>query len=308
MDHHFTGDSKLLNATIDRRTEIRKTLTSLQQELQRLEGYPVQVTACIKFNVLGQTSREHVYTVDVTDTNFDSELFAKTKTAASSNADGRTVSVASSDLDSRPTKRARTDGSVVRNGSISELSTVQHVDDLHSFMKSWHDEWTRQGGWLFDSINGIGKVQKSNQDHSDKKLDTLQDIIGVSINSACATNMNELNSISKLIPWLEHCRKTNADKVQAREEKWRSSSAIFHDQSRKEREAAEARLEKKLEAQRQILVKLAEVNGIDVDEDEEDDEKHSEASLGAQLTAELNSEAQRAERESRNDSNTISID
>lgn len=308
MDHHFTGDSKLLNATIDRRTEIRKALTSLQQELQRLEGYPVQVTASIKFNVLGPAPKEHVYAVDVTDTNFDSDLFARTKVPASNSADGRPVSVASSDHDSRPAKRARTDGSIVRNGSISELSTVQRVDDLHSFMKTWHDEWTRQGGWLFDSINGIGKVQKSNQDHLDKKLDTLQDILGLSINSACATNMTELNNISKLIPWLEHCRKTNADKVQAREEKWRSSSATFHDQSRKEREAAEARLEKKLEAQRQILIKLAEVNGIDVDEEEDDDEKHSEASLGAQLTAELNSEAQRAERASRNESNTISID
>lgn len=325
VEHHFTGDRKLLNATIDRRNNLRSALTALHQDLQQLEGHPVQIVATINFNVLSRPPKSYVYTVDVTDSHFDPDSFAATTTtnppsatlpAPTDAGSSRSAGAASTSrprdhADPRPTKRARTDQSSTGDGSVSTsaLSTVpQRLDDLHTFMKTWHDEWTRQGGWLFDSINAIGKAQKADLDHVEKKLDTMQDVIGLSINSACATNMTELSNISKLIPWLEHCRKTSADKVHAREEKWRSSSATFHHESRKEREAAEARLEKKLEAQRHILIKLAEMNGIDVvDEDEdhedadhnnvdeEDDEKHSEASLGAQLTAELNSAAQRAE-------------
>lgn len=328
VEHHFTGDRKLLNATIDRRNNLRSALTALHQDVQRLEGHPVQLVATINFNVLSLPPKTYVYTVDVTDSHFDPDSFAATTTnppsaplPAPSDGESSLSGAAASTsrprdhADARPTKRARTDQSSMGNGSgsTSALSTVpQRLDDLHTFMNTWHDEWTRQGGWLFDCINAIGKAQKADLDHVDKKLDTLQDVIGLSINSACATNMTELSNISKLLPWLEHCRKTNADKVEAREEKWRSSSATFHHESRQEREAAEARLEKKLEAQRHILIKLAEMNGIDVvDEDEDhddedhndddgeeeddDDEKHSEASLGAQLTAELNSAAQRAE-------------
>ena len=109
--------------------------------------------------------------------------------------------------------------------------------------------------------------------------------------------MAELANISKLIPWLEHCRKTSADKVQAREEKWRSSSATFHDQSRRDREAADKKLEVELLRQRALLVKIAEANGVDIDEDEREgkdsERRDREASLGAQLTAELNMEASR---------------
>ncbi|GIZ38378.1 hypothetical protein CKM354_000179600 [Cercospora kikuchii] len=327
VEHHFNGDGKLLTATADRRTEIRKALVALQQELQRLEGHPVQVTSAIKFNVLGPIPKEHVYTINVTDAAFNADQFARTRTPAerlpggsaaspvpANHVNGRRASVASSlrgngddESEGRPTKRARLDGDDRRTGSISDLSTVQRVDELTNFVKSWHNEWKGQGGWLFDALNGVAKTQKTHKDHFDRKLDTMQDVLGQSINSATATEMAELVSMSKLIPWLEQCRKTNADKVQAREEKWRSSSATFHDHSRREREAAEARIEKRLETQHQILMKLAESNGIDVDEENEDDEKHSEASLGAQLTAELNSEAQRAEADPRN-SSTVNID
>ena len=110
--------------------------------------------------------------------------------------------------------------------------------------------------------------------------------------------MAELNNIAKLIPWLEHCRKSSADKVQAREEKWRSSSATFHDQARREREAAEKRLEKKLEEQRELLLKIAQASGINPDDIEAPQEgtpsRSREESLGAQLTAELNLEAGKA--------------
>ncbi|KAM3421952.1 hypothetical protein BST61_g2329 [Cercospora zeina] len=328
VEHHFHGDGRLLTATSDRRSDIRRALVSLHQELQGLEGHPVQITSSITFNVLGPAPKEHVYTINVTDAAFNADYFARTKTPAerlaggsaasptpTNHVNGRRASLASSargvnaddESDGRPTKRARTEGDDRRTGSISDLSTVQRVEELSNFVKTWHEEWKGQGGWLFDALNAVAKTQKAHQDHLNMKLDTMQDILGQSINSATATQMGEMASIAKLIPWLEQCRKTSADKVQAREEKWRSSSATFHDQNRREREVAEASIEKRLDSHRHLLLKIAESNGVDVDAGEEDDEKHSEASLGAQLTAELNSEAQRAEANPR-DSSTITLD
>lgn len=45
VQHNFEGDANILNATNERRTEIRKTLAALAQDLQRMEGSPVQIQA-----------------------------------------------------------------------------------------------------------------------------------------------------------------------------------------------------------------------------------------------------------------------
>lgn len=157
-------------------------------------------------------------------------------------------------------------------------------------------EWVRQGGWLFDNITKANTAANDAKTVLDKRLDVVQDVLGQSMNAASANTMNELINIAKLVPWLEQCRKTSADKVQAREEKWRSSSATFHDQARRDREAAEKRIEKRLEEQRELLFKVARASGIDTDEIdamEAGSPGTSDKSLGAQLTAELNLEAEK---------------
>lgn len=332
VSHHWRGDTKLLHDTALRRTEVRKALEVLQQELQSISGCPTQIQAEIKFNVAGPNPRENVYTVSATGAGFDAAIFAREKTTAkapsgsgvasspgahdSGALPSRRLSDNDSDvvtLEDRPAKRPRTedgngDHSVPysRNrdaGSVSEdTTTAQRVSEVLSFVKDWHGEWTRQGGWLFDTLNSASKANTGTQLAIDKKLDSVQDVIGQSLNAASASAMSELANITKLLPWLEHCRKTNADKVQAREEKWRSSSATFHDQNRRERETAEKQIKEQLESQRQLLIKLAEANGIDVDEEE----KLSEASLGAQLRSELNLEASRHD-DSRKNSQQESI-
>lgn len=316
VEHTLHGDSRLLNATLKQRAEIRQALTTLQQELQRLEGYSVQVTADIKFIVSGPQPREHAYSVSTSDGGLESAAFAQSKipalrngasamSPAGSGHDGRRTPLIRSAPDDddvvevQATKRARTDGqdglsTPARSGGISEDgSTSKQVKELSTFMRNWHDEWTRQGGWMFDNLNRSNTLASETKTSLDKRLESMQDILGQSINAASATTMTELTNITKLLPWLEHCRQTAADKVQAREEKWRSSSATFHDQTRREREAAERRLGEKLEAQQRLLIKVAEANGIDVDELSEKPRSREE-SLGAQLTAELNMEAARA--------------
>lgn len=308
IEQHFNGDSQLLNQTVVDRNEVRRALAALQKSLQRIETVPSQVTAEIRLNVSGPTPREHIYTISITDSQFDSELFARTKTPAKASKRSSDIlgppstsspSVSGHDrlpssqqddfIEVRPFKRTRVEGEPVSNDPVQ-----QRLDEIISFAKKWQDEWKHQGGWLFDKLNGNNDTPNGPNPELDKKLDSLQDILGASINSASATTMSELSNITKLLPWLEHCRKTHADKVQAREEKWRSSSATFHDQSRKEREAAEKRLDDRLEAQQRLLVKIAEANGIDLDEIEMPDRRSRESSLGAQLTAELNMEATRA--------------
>jgi hypothetical protein len=87
--------------------------------------------------------------------------------------------------------------------------------------------------------------------------------------------------------------------VQAREEKWRSSSATFHDTARREREAAEKRIEEKLDKQNELLLKLARASNVkDATNESEQllgstDERSREPSLWAQLTRELNMDAER---------------
>lgn len=108
---------------------------------------------------------------------------------------------------------------------MAQLAMPSGPDEALTILKSWHDEWTRQGGWLFDTLTKSHTTVNGIRGSLEKKMDSVQDVIGQSINAASAGTINELSSITKLIHWLEHCRKTSADKVQAREEKWRSSSA-----------------------------------------------------------------------------------
>lgn len=345
VQHSFDGDVKVLNGTFDRRTDLRKTLTILAQDVQKIEGAPTQVKAEIKLQVGGQQPRQHVYSVTITDGAFDIEEFervvpasedvaAKRAPSASNQTAGspppqangqrstpahstpRPASRKADDddvVDIRPFKRPRTDGELSTPASgqpqdadsmLKEILALSkqwkpgRVDELFSFMKEWHAEWVRQGGWLFDNVSKTNSSTDGSRAALEKKLAEVQDVLGQSLNTASASTLAELSNIAKLIPWLENCRKTNADKVQAREEKWRSSSATFHDQTRRDREAAEKRIEKKLEEQRGLLMKVAQANGLDVDEDDTVEEKSPdrsrEESLGAQLTAELNTEAEKS--------------
>lgn len=351
IQHSFDGDVKILNSTFDSRMEIRKTLGNLQQLLQRQEGRNVQIAADIKLRIAGPDAKEHSYTVTINDSKLDVDAFLKQFPAASkappnartasspvtAHANGQRGSSARAEtraadgddddvIEVRPFKKARTETSDApfstptprskdTDGLLREtlaLLKQRGSGDALEFMKQWHTEWVKQGGWLFDTLNKGDKLARDNHTAAMNRLGSVQDVLGQSMNAASAATMTELASISKLIPWLEHCRKTGADKVQAREEKWRTSSATFHDQSRRDREMAEKRLEAELQKQRALLVKIAEANGVDVDEDEKSDEREGrEASLGAQLTAELNMEANRADENGKKPSDrreTINID
>ena len=362
VQHNFDGDVKILNATLDRRTEIRKALTSLQQDLQKMENLPTQIKADIKLRVGGSGPKEHVYSVSITSSDFNPDEYARLITTSDDNApkaaphagqdtplsplganhvnrqqatptqltprpESRRLDGDDDVVEIRPYKRPRTDGEPASPSSMQDKDTDAllrqtlallkqdgsgRADELLAFMKDWHMEWVRQGGWLFDNVSKANTTSAATKTGLERKLDSVQDVLGQSMNAASASTMSELANVTKLIPWLEECRKSSADKVQAREEKWRSSSATFHDQTRREREAAEKRLEKKLEEQKELLLKLVRASGIHADETEAPEggtpERSREESLGAQLTAELNMEAEKSGEGANAEHETIDID
>ncbi|KAH9844558.1 hypothetical protein Tdes44962_MAKER07316 [Teratosphaeria destructans] len=332
VQHQFDGDVNILNATFDSRMEIRKALAKLHQVLQKSEAQSVQVMADMKLRIAGHDAKEHTYSVAIGN-NFDQAAFQRQASArrareTAANADSGTTAVINGQRpgsattidddvnEQRPPKRARhdptDDGAVdasretdaLLREALSILKQRSSSETL-DFIKQWHTEWVKQGGWLFDTLNKIDKAAKDNFNGLQTRISMSQDVLGQSMNAASASTMAELQNISKLIPWVEHCRKTAADKTQAREEKWRTSSATFHDQSRRDREAAEKKIDDELRRQSALLVKIAEANGVDVDDEDDGDtdlgrdehREEREESLGAQLTAELNMEANRAEKE-----------
>ncbi|KAK5173096.1 uncharacterized protein LTR77_003218 [Saxophila tyrrhenica] len=187
-------------------------------------------------------------------------------------------------------------GAQAQKGSTTEQTFASREDEMYHLTKGWNTEWKQQGGWLFDNITKLNAANTNNTYRLESKMASVQDVLGNSINSANLSVLNELANVStKLIPWLETCRKTSADSMNARSEKWRTSSANFHDQTRREREAAEQRIERKLEEQRELLLRLAKASGVDAQKVQEAGAIASrEESLGAQLTAELNMEAEKS--------------
>ncbi|KAK3055764.1 hypothetical protein LTR09_002998 [Extremus antarcticus] len=340
IQHRFDGDVKVLNGTVETRTALRKAISAFQQSIQNIDNSPVQLSADFMIRIGGPDAKQHTYTVTATSSGFDAESFPERIASAAAHAQAATPKASNGTplgpnstngqqlshahatpgsrsrkvgddddddiIEIRPFKRPKTKGSShspaqSQSQPSNELSSAANEDDMFHFLKTWHTEWKHQGGWLFDNITKLGAAATTTQSSLDQRMGVVQDVIGQSINTSSLSTMNELANISRLVPWLESCRKSSADNQQARAEKWRTSSASFHDQARREREAAEQRIEKKLAEQKELLLKLAKANGLGVDELEGDGEGEGEArvtsreeSLGAQLTAELNTEAEKS--------------
>ncbi|KAK3113412.1 hypothetical protein LTR53_009314 [Teratosphaeriaceae sp. CCFEE 6253] len=324
IQHSFDGDVKLLNNTFECRMEIRKALSTLQQTLQRLEARNVQVAAEIKLRIDGPNAKEHVYKVSISDASLDVDVFVNqfapsrsdgAKRSSTSTANGqhgaslsrrlsRDIDDNDDDLSEiRSPKRLRSSisdeqlsssqpqntDSLLRE-ALTLLKQPKPPDGTLDFLRSWHAEWVKQGGWLFDAVNKADAAATSTHTTTLRRLTAVQDVLGQSINAASAATLAELANLAKLVPWVEACRKTGADKAQAREEKWRTSSATFHDQSRRDREVAEAGVREELRRQGLLLERIARAQGVELDGEEKGEEGEREPSLGAQLTAELNLE------------------
>ena len=219
VQHSFDGDVNILNATFDRRLEIRKALTNLQQDLQRMGNVPTHLKAEIKLCVGGNEAKEHSYTVSVTSSDFDAEDFAhrvssgkapETALSASQGPssspalarapNGQQATPAQSTprpesrrpeddddvIEIRPFKRARTgentaNSSLAQNADTESASQLRRgskeVEEMSSFIKDWHSEWVRQGGWLFDNITKSNSSSITNKTTLEKKMHEVQEVM-----------------------------------------------------------------------------------------------------------------------------------
>lgn len=59
VQHDFDGDARILNATFERRGELRRVLTALAQDLQKIEGRPTRIQAQIKASIAPFPLEDH---------------------------------------------------------------------------------------------------------------------------------------------------------------------------------------------------------------------------------------------------------
>ncbi|KAF2399968.1 hypothetical protein EJ06DRAFT_522175 [Trichodelitschia bisporula] len=73
----------------------------------------------------------------------------------------------------------------------------------------------------------------------------------------------ELQTLSSQIRWVEECRRVADELHDQREETWRATSALFHDDRRKDRERHEQWLQSEVSWQRNLLIQLSnDIKGI----------------------------------------------
>jgi len=125
---------------------------------------------------------------------------------------------------------------------------------------------------MYDHLTRATEEERRQKGLVQSQINTHVGGIMATVNAQHNQTTASLAHIAGFLPWLEDCRKTAHDVSHAREEKWRMSSATFHDQARKDRESAEKEILELLKAQKsaldrqnKILVQLCESQGIDVD-------------------------------------------
>jgi len=125
---------------------------------------------------------------------------------------------------------------------------------------------------MFDHFNATKEDERRKKVWLQEKFDTHVGGITATLNTQHNTTMQALMNNNSTLQWFQESRQKAHDAAQAREEKWRLSSASFQDSGRRDREKAEreirADLEEQktvLERQQKMLVQLMESQGLDLD-------------------------------------------
>lgn len=138
----------------------------------------------------------------------------------------------------------------------SEASADASPEDIMLFLQDWRKQWHSQGSWIYDQLTKMMLEEQRHHFSLHEKFSVLQ---GPAVHAI----MSELANLkTTMFPWLEDCRKAAAAASQAREEKWRTSAATFHDNARRERETAERTILEELGEQKAMLKKLLKLQGL----------------------------------------------
>lgn len=278
--HSFEGETQLQFGTFDRRMQIRELLVELQKDIQESHGSfgQILITADIKITIAGAQAKNHTYHVDIGDHEQAPNAALRQKPREPNGPNKEIV-----DLESiQPHKRARTDSSINErpdqfqmpstNPQIAQASGSmgESGNDTLKFLQNWQQQWHNQGGWMYDHLTKMTDEQRRKQSWTEKKIDGVQGSLAALLNLQHTQIMNELASMGRAPQWLEACRKGDYDKSESREEKWRLSSANFHDTTRKELVAELKEQREEMQEQHKMLTQLLEVQGLDEDPPPED--------------------------------------
>lgn len=119
-----------------------------------------------------------------------------------------------------------------------------------------HETPQKRGPECVDSDEATSPSKRARIDDTTKELEDVEEEATEEAPDT-STVSSKLNNISAQIKWVEECRRIAGELHDAREEKWRTTSATFHDDNRKARENHEKFLLAEMNWQRSMLIALA---------------------------------------------------
>jgi hypothetical protein len=129
------------------------------------------------------------------------------------------------------------------NGSTSEKRKSSQLEDNEDESES--------------ASKRVKTAEQPAQPHTDEETAGEQDATDIE------RIMTKFSNVSAQIKWVEECRRLAGQSHDAREEKWRSTSATFHDDNRKASERHNMWLTAEMGWQRNMLIQLAnDVKGL----------------------------------------------
>jgi len=274
------GNLRYNIATYDEQAAIKAALVTLQEAIQKIAppDANVAIIADVRIGVLGAEHKDISWEVKVGDTK---PLEALPNYAANGDSDSPSHKRKRNDDEERPAwgrSRNSTDRRLSSDQQNTPAAGGPDNATMMKFLTEWRTQWSQQGGWMYDHLTTNKEDERRKKVWFQQQFDTHVGGITSTLHAQHTQNQQYLTNISNGIQWLEGCRKNEHDAAQTREEKWRMSSATFHDNARKDREATEKELlseikaqKKQLEKQHGMLVQLMESQGLDLEDTNDND-------------------------------------
>lgn len=267
-------------ATEDEQNAVKAALVKLQAAMQKLAPADanVAILANVRIGIIGAQHENMSWEIKIGAT---SPMEALPNHAVNGDSDTPSHKRKRNDDEERPSWIGSRSSADRRMSSEQQRTPVAGGPDnatLMKFLTEWRTQWTQQGGWMYDHLTTNKEDERRKKVWFQQQFDTHVGGMTSTLHAHQTQNQQYLTNISNGIQWLESCRKNEHDAAQTREEKWRMSSASFHDNARKDREAAEKELllqikaqKKQLEKQHGMLVQLMESQGLDLEETNDND-------------------------------------
>ncbi|KAF2838533.1 hypothetical protein M501DRAFT_992507 [Patellaria atrata CBS 101060] len=142
--------------------------------------------------------------------------------------------------------------------------TVESVNHLQRLMRRWREQWRDKNAWMFDFFKQMHEEERSKKAWLEERFAALHREIGADLaqpvieengseSGSKARLFMELKNLSNQVKWVEDCRRIADASHDKKEDTWRSTSATFHDQMRRQRETYEQWMIQEVKTLRSML-------------------------------------------------------